>query len=98
MWHVRRVDPDDGKVRFRISPDKLRGIDPGIAQGHFDLAGAVHDVAVRQDKTIAGEDEPGAPTRAAFPIENANVDHARCDAVNHGRDRLRVSIKQVGIA
>ena len=45
-------------------PMRLRGIDARIVQRDFDLARTVNDVAVREDETVARDNETGAATLA----------------------------------
>src|SRR5207253_8857485 len=117
VWYVVRVQPrgegvagggdaGDGEVGVWVVAGES-GDDPrAVRENDFNLAGPVHDVAVRQNEPVRREDEPGAAaTRlpgkpriglaALHPMQRVNIDDRRADLLRRADDRLRVGVQQV---
>jgi hypothetical protein len=95
MRQIRGVDPDHCQISLRISADKSRRVNACITQGHFDFAGALHDVTVRQDEPIARKNETGPAASPAFTAQNADVHDARGDSTSDRCDRPRIGIEKL---
>ena len=88
MVQIRRIDSNHAEIGMRIGPDQLRGKNSRIVQRYLQLPCAVHDVTIREDETIARDDETGTAARPAIATNDSNVSHTRRDAIHHRGDRL----------
>ena len=62
---VRRVNADDRQVRVRVRADEMRIGPATVGERDFNPLRAMHDVAVRENKTVRRDDET-RPAAAAF--------------------------------
>ena len=77
---ITRVHADHGEVGLRIVADPVRPVLVAVGQGHVELVGPVHHVAVGQDVPARGEHEPGAAAPAGsapsrFRMTRLDVNH-----------------------
>jgi hypothetical protein len=97
MMQIGRINADDRKIRFRIGADYARRVDPPIVQCNVQFARVLHDMIIRQNKTIAGNDESGTATRPSVFVGHANVNHAWRNSIGHGANRFGIRIEQLRI-
>ena len=59
---------------------------------------AMHNVAIREDEAIRGNDEARAAAAPALRGFGTNIDHARRHTPHDGRNRLRIAVEQLIVA
>jgi hypothetical protein len=97
LW---RIDSNKGKVSIRVIARQLGGIFAAVLQVNGDCARVVNNVAVRQNKSIRRDHEPGAvPAEFAFSTSCANalfyvdINYGWRDARDRADDCARIRIE-----
>jgi hypothetical protein len=95
-----RIDSNKGKVSIRVIACQLGGIFAAVRQFNGDCAGVVNNMAVRQNKSIRRDYEPGAvpaefalSTSCADALFYVDINYRRRDACDCADDRARIRVE-----
>ncbi len=100
---VRRVNAQHRQVRVRVFAHQMRVRPAAVVQRHFNLARAVHHVAVRQHQSVRADDETRAAARARVSprprhaLVDFDVHHRMADLVRGLHHRAGIGVQQVAI-
>ena len=95
MLHRARVDPDHGKVCFRIGADELGWKNATVMQRDLKFMSPVHDVAVGKNEPVARDNKARAATLPALTAQHADIHYARRDALDDCRDSFRIRVEKL---
>ncbi len=86
------VEPQNGEVGIGVVADAVGGEGAPVGQGRLDLARAAHHVAVGQQISVGGEDDPRAG--AAARTADLKMHHRRSDLVDGADHGARIGVEQ----
>jgi hypothetical protein len=89
---ARRIDANDGEIRIDIGVNPIGVERSAVGQDGLQPPVALHDMAVRQDETVRGEQDARS---SAAPGVDPN--HSRADVLDRAHHRLRVGVEKLAV-
>ena len=100
MCQLWRIDSNHGKISIRVVACQLGGIFATVLEVNGDCTGVMNNVAVRQNKSIRCDHEPGAvpaefarSTSCADALFYVDISYGWRDARDCADDRARIGVE-----